>query len=239
MDLLFVVIIAVVGSFTQSLSGFGFAIIAMALWPLVIPFHTAVLVEVITAFVMVVFISWKLFKHINFKLLIYPLISTFITSTFGIITLMASTENLMRRTLGGVLMILAAYLLLYSDRIRIKPTKINGLVAGGLSGFFAGLLSIGGPPIAAYFLSVTDDKMEYNATLQFYFVLTSIYIFVVHLFIGNVTGEVIKYSFAGIIGVVAGTAAGLSLFKKLSLKTIKKLVYVFVVMAGLYMLIKG
>lgn len=239
MDLLFVVIIAVVGSFTQSLSGFGFAIIAMALWPLVIPFHSAVLVEVITAFVMVVYISVKLFKHINFKLLIYPLITTFITSTFGIITLMTSTENLMRRILGGVLMILAAYLFLYSDKVKIKPTKINGLIAGGISGFFAGLLSIGGPPIAVYFLSVTDDKMEYNATLQFYFVITSIYIFAIHLFIGNVTGEVIKYSFAGIIGVVAGTAAGLSLFKKLSLKTIKKLVYVFMVMAGLYMLIKG
>ncbi|NMA67107.1 MAG: sulfite exporter TauE/SafE family protein [Clostridiaceae bacterium] len=239
MDLIFVVIIAIAGSFTQSLSGFGFAIIAMALWPLVIPFHTAVLVELITAFVMVLYISIKLFKYINFRLLIYPLITTVITSTLGVATLMASTETLMRRVLGGVLAILAVYFYKYSDKVKLKPTIMNGLIAGGLSGFLAGLLSIGGPPIVAYFLSVTDDKMEYNATLQFYFVLSCSYIFIVHLIMGNVTLEVMQYSFLGLIGVAVGTTAGLRLFKKLSLKTIKKIVYVFMMIAGLYMLIKG
>lgn len=239
MDLLFVAVIAIAGSFTQSLSGFGFAIIAMALWPLVIPFHSAVLVEVITAFVMVAYISLKLFKYINFKLLVYPLITSFITSTFGIVTLMASAEHLLRRILGGVLIVLAAYFLLYSHKVKIKPTIINGLIAGGISGFFAGLLSIGGPPIAAYFLSVTDDKMEYNATMQFYFVLSSVYIFVIHLLLGNMTREVIKYSFAGIAGVAVGTIAGLRLFKKLSLEMIKKIVYIFMMIVGLFMLIKG
>lgn len=239
MDLVFVAAIAIVGSFTQSLSGFGFAIVAMSLWPLVIPFRSAVLVEVITALVMVAYISLKLYKHINFKLLIFPLITSFITSTFGIMTLMSNTETLLRRVLGAVLIALAAYFFLYSDKVKIQPTKINGFIAGGLSGFFAGLLSIGGPPIAAYFLSVTDDKMEYNATLQFYFTLSSVYISIIHLLMGNITGEVIKYSIAGIIGVAIGTTAGLSLFKKLSLEIIRKIVYIFMIVIGAFMLIKG
>ncbi len=238
MDLFFVAAIAIAGSFTQSISGFGFAIIVMALWPLVIPLHSAVIVEVITAFVMVSYISFKLFKHINFKLLIYPLITSFITSTLGVATLMSSAENLLRRILGGVLIILAAYFLFYSDKIKIKPSIINGLIAGGISGFFAGLMSIGGPPIAAYFLSVTDDKMEYNATLQFYFFLSSVYLFFIHLLLGNITGEVVKYSFVGIIGVAVGTIVGLKLFKKLSLNIIKKIVYIFMMIVGLFMLTK-
>jgi uncharacterized membrane protein YfcA len=239
MDYIFVAAIAIAGSFAQAISGFGFAIIVMAIWPLVIPFQSAVLVEVITAFIMVLYITVKLIKNINFKLLIYPLIASFIASTLGIAALMASAENLLRRILGGLLIILAAYFLLYSNKVRIRPTIINGLIAGGLSGFFAGLLSIGGPPIAAYLLSVSEDKMEYNATMQFYFAISSVYIFAVHLLLGNITGEVINYSFAGLVGVAVGTTAGLRVFKKLSLEVIRKIVYAFMIIVGLFMLIKG
>ncbi len=239
MDLIFVFVIAVLGSFIQSLSGFGYAILAMALWPLVIPFQSAVMVEITTAFVMVAYISVQLYKHINFKLLIYPLIASFITSTLGIVTLMSSTENLLRRILGGVLIIMAVYIIFYSEKINIKPTKINGIIAGGLGGLLSGLLGIGGPPIAAYFLSVTDNKMEYNATLQFYFLISAFYTFGIHLIIGNITGEVIKFSLVGIIGVAIGTTTGLSLFKKLSIEMIKKALCIFIIIVGLFMLIKG
>lgn len=239
MKFIFVAVIAAAGSFAQSISGFGFAIIVMAIWPLVITFQSAVLVEVITAFIMVLYITVKLVKHINFKLLFYPLIASFISSTLGIAALMASNENLLRRIFGGLLILLAAYFLIYSDKVRIRPTIINGLIAGGLSGFFAGLLSIGGPPISAYLLSASEDKMEYNATMQFYFALTSVYIFAVHLLLGNITGEVINYSLAGLAGVAVGTTTGLRLFKKLSLDVIRKIVSSFMIVVGLIMIIKG
>lgn len=236
MDLLFIAFIALIGSFIQSASGFGYAILCMALGSLILPFRVVTIVEVITAFAMVLYISIKLYKHINFKLMLFPLISSLAASTLGVFTLMASTETLMRRVLGVALIVLSIYFIFFSAKIRIKPTPINGLIAGAISGFFGGLFNIGGPPIVAYFLSVTDDKMEYNATLQCYFAFTTVYIFFMHLFLGNVTGEVIKYSLVGLIGVGLGVGGGLNFFKKLSLNTIKKMVYSFMVIAGLYML---
>ncbi|MGI6125008.1 MAG: TSUP family transporter [Acetivibrionales bacterium] len=239
MELFFVFIIAAIGSFIQSASGFGYAILAMSLWPLVIPFQSAVLVEITTALVMVAYISFKLHKHIRFKLMIYPLIASFITSSIGIATLMSSTETFLRRILGGVLIIMAIYFIFYSEKLKIKPTRINGIIAGAVGGLLSGLLGMGGPPVAAYFLSVTDNKMEYNATLQFYFLICAIYTFGIHLVIGNITGEIIKYSIIGIVGVGIGTTTGLILFKKLSVDIIKKALCIFIMIVGFSMLIKG
>lgn len=239
MDLFYIALIAVAGSFIQTSSGIGYAIVTMALWPVFIPFRQASVLEVITAFAMVIYILVKLSGRINFKLLLFPLISSITCSTFGVFTLMASTEAFMRRVLGVFLLILSAYFLFFNGKMKIKPTRTNGLIAGALSGFFGGMFSIGGPPIVLYLVSATDDKMEYSATLQCYYICVSIYILAMHIILGNVTGETLKYSAVVIIGVLIGTGAGLNLFRKLSMNAIKRLVNGFMAVAGIYLTIKG
>lgn len=41
--------------------------------------------------------------------------------------------------------------------------------------------------MVAYFLSVTDDKEKYNATLQMFFTINTISIFLIHVFQGHVS----------------------------------------------------
>ena len=48
----------------QSSSGFGYAIICMAIWPMFMPFYTASILEAIAAFFMVIYIAVKLWKFI-------------------------------------------------------------------------------------------------------------------------------------------------------------------------------
>lgn len=227
------------GSFIQAASGFGYAIFCMALWPLFLPFRVASVLESITAFFMVIYITFYLRKYINFKLMIAPIFSSMLFSTLGVFTLLSSTESLMRRILGAALMILAIYFVFWSDKIHLKPTLFNGIVAGAVSGFFGGLFNIGGPPMVAYFLSVTDDKMEYNATLQCYFCITTLYIFLNHFLLGNVNITILSYSGVALMGVILGTWLGLTFFKKLSMRNIKRLVYSFMAVAGLYLVFVG
>ena len=42
-------------------------------------------------------------------------------------------------------------------KVHLKASLVSGLVAGAISGFCGGLFNIGGPPMVAYFLSVTDE----------------------------------------------------------------------------------
>lgn len=239
MELIYIFLIALLGSFIQASSGFGYAIITMSLWPLFLPFRVAAIMEIISAFVMLIYISSKMFRHINFKMLLFPLIASFATSVAGVYILLESGDVFMKRIMGGALILLAGYFVLSGRSFKIKETKLNGLVAGGVSGILSGLFNIGGPPIVGYFISVTDDKNEYNSTLQCYFIFSTVYLFIIHLIMGNVTLQVLKYSSFAVLGVIGGVFAGLYVFKILSFKALKKYVYAFMLVVGIVLIIRG
>ena len=84
--------------------------------------------------------------------------------------------------------------------------------------------------MVAYFLSVTDDKEKYNATLQMFFTINTISIFLIHVFQGHVSGSMLA-------GTAVGTAGGMFLFRRLTMAGIKKTVYIFMICAGSYLLL--
>ena len=225
------------GSFVQSASGFGYAIICMTFWPLLMPFRMASIIEVITAFFMVVYLTVRLRKSISVKLLLPPVIISVIFSFLGVNALLSLSDEVLRRILGAALLALALYFIFLSDRIRLKGSLITGLAAGTISGFFGGLFNIGGPPMVAYYLSVTEDKETYDATLQAYFCCTTISIFLIHMFGGNVTAEMIPYGVSALAGTALGTLLGFVVFRRLTLTGIKRFIYVFMTAAGCYLLL--
>ena len=72
--------------------------------------------------------------------------------------------------------------------------------------------------MVAYFLSVTDDKEKYNATL-------------------HVSGSMLPLVGAALAGTAVGTAGGMFLFRRLTMAGIKKTVYIFMICAGSYLLL--
>ena len=61
--------------------------------------------------------------------------------------------------------------------------------------------------MVAYFLSVTDDKEKYNATLQMFFTINTISIFLIHVFQGHVSGSMLPLVGAALAGTAVGTEA--------------------------------
>ncbi|URW86897.1 sulfite exporter TauE/SafE family protein [Blautia wexlerae] len=109
-------------------------------------------------FFMVIYIAVKLWKFIDWKLLLPPVIMATVTSLLGVNTLMALDEAVLSKIMGTVLLVLAVYFIFFSSKVHLKAGLVSGLAAGAVSGFCGGLFNIGGPPMVAYFLSVTDDK---------------------------------------------------------------------------------
>ena len=234
---LLVALIALAGSFVQSTTGFGYAVTCMALWPLLLPFKTATVVELITATFMTVTIAVRYWKFINWRQLVWPCVVAVCTNWVGVQILQSSTETFLRRVLGAALMVLAVYFLFFSERLRIRPTRSNGMIAGAVAGLSGGMFSIGGPPIVAYYLNALEDKREYTATTQMFFIITTMALLVMHIRLGNVTREVLRFSAAAVAGLAVGTGLGLAVFRRLPLTTIKRLVYGFMLGMGLYILI--
>lgn len=236
---LLVALISMAGSLVQATTGFGYAIICMALWPLVLPFRYAAVLECITAFFMVIGLAVKLRKHIDFKLVLFPFLASTATTVIGIFTMMSQPDAVMRQIFGGALVLLSVYFIFVSGKIHLTPSPLKGAAAGVLSGFFSGLFNVGGPPMVAYFLSVTQDKLVYNATLQCYFIFNTLWVAGAHLVMGNITPEVLRFEPAAIVGMLLGTLLGYRIFKALSIQVLKKLVYTFMALFGIYLLCGG
>ena len=75
--------------------------------------------------------------------------------------------------------------------------------------------------------------------LKYYFALSSVFVFISYILLGNVNTFVLQYSTIALIGVLPGMFAGFSLFKMFSLQIIRKIVYGFMMMFGLYLFIVG
>ena len=67
--------------------------------------------------------------------------------------------------LGIVLVLLSFYFLFFDSKIKIRPTTVNGVFAGTLSGVLVGLFSTGGPPVVLYLSKATTDNLIYFATV--------------------------------------------------------------------------
>lgn len=237
--LLLTALAALAGSFVQSASGLGYAIVCMTFWPMLFPFRTASTIECIAAFFMVVYLAVRLRRHIRWDLLWPPAVVSVLFGALGVDTLMQLSDSALRRILGAALLVLAVYFVFFSHRVHLRPNLITGLAAGVISGFCSGLFNIGGPPMVAYYLSVAQDKESYNATLQAYFCLTSFSLFAIHLLHGNVTAEMLPLTAAALAGTAVGTLAGSAAFRRMSLEHIKKFVYGFMTVAGVYLVVFG
>lgn len=239
MQLFLIAFIAFAGSLVQGTSGFGFALVCMSLLPFVIAFKTAVVLEAILAFIMVSYITIRLHRHIDIRLVIPPAITAGIFSYIGISALIVLNDSILKRLFGFLLILLAAYFIFFSEKVSIKGNMINGMSAGVLSGFTGGLFSVGGPPMVVYFMAVTKDKTKYLANIQAFFAINSLTVIIMHLVKGNITSEMIPMILIALIGVLAGTASGLYLFKKMKAKTITYLVCTLMAVSGIYMMIRG
>lgn len=184
-------LVALAGSCVQSSSGFGYAIICMAIWPMFMPFYTASILEAIAAFFMVIYIAVKLWKFIDWKLLLPPVIMATVTSLLGVNTLMALDEAVLSKLMGTVLLVLAVYFIFFSSKVHLKAGLFSGLAAGAVS------------------------------------------VFLIHVFQGHVSGAMLPLVGAAL----AGTAVGMFLFRRLTMTGIKKVVYIFMMCAGSYLLL--
>ena len=107
LTLALVALISVAGSFVQASTGFGYAVTVMALWPLFLPYRTALVVEVLASMALCVTIAVRYRRHINWKQLVAPCAASFVTNWLGIQIMAGSPETVLRRLLGAALMALA------------------------------------------------------------------------------------------------------------------------------------
>lgn len=226
-----------VGAVIQATTGFGFGIFVMAIFPHILSSYAqSAALSSICAATMSAMVVIRYGKHINFKLILPLLVGYSVAAILSVQYAKAQSEGFMVRLLGAVLILLSIYFLFFCDKICIKPTFLNGVLAGVLGGVGSGLFSIGGPPVVIYLMSATTDKDEYRACSLLYFTVSSTYVTAVRWANGLLSPETVYLWLLAIAALGAGSYIGNRIFHRINAGTLKRLVYGFMAISGVTML---
>ena len=237
MEILFVFVIALVSAMLQATIGFGFSILAMIFLPRLLPYPAAVTLNISIALMNTSYLSIRNRRHIEWKTLMPLLIPSLI---IGVVFTLgsASLDSLyMDIILGAVLVILSLYFIAFADKIKINPNPLSGALMGSIAGIGNGFFGIGGPPAVLYLMPAVKDKREYLATIQCYFALCNIANLSLRIAMSEYTLDLLPFTLSGWVGVLIGTFIGFQFFKKMDLSFLKRFVYFFVGINGIYLIV--
>lgn len=228
------------GGIVQSTTGFGYGIFVMMFFPLYLPLLQASSLSTTVSLFMLTILAWKYRKYIRFKDVLFPTACYLVVSTIAI--RMAPGLNLQWLTtvFAIFMIILAAYMLFFSQRIRLRPTLLSAAVCSSLSGAASGLFGIGGPPMTLYYMSLHgDDKYVYLGTLQCFFWLTSLVNSFTRFAAGLLTPDVLMLVIPGVVGMLGGVWIGGKIVRRISVEKFRLTVYLFLAIAGVITLIQS
>lgn len=221
-------------SFVQRVSGFGFGIVVMTLLPALMPtYGEATALSGSLAIVAAAITAIKMRRHLNWSML-WPILLAFTFTSLGAIHVVALLySDILKRILGIVLVLTSLYFFFLDGKFRIRPSRTMGLSMGVLSGLMGGLFAMQGPPAVVYFISSTKRKEEYTALTQWYFFLGNSLMTLFRWREGFVTANVGKLWFVGCAGVLLGLFLGSKLYQYISVKWLRRAVYLVLLVSGL------
>lgn len=236
-ELLIIILVLLIGSFIQGVSGFGLGLISMSFLPLLLPLKDSTLLVLVSTAVISLKIVYKYRTSIRWKAIICILIFALVGRMCSFFVLNEFGELVIMKKLLGVLLIGFVFFLFKKDSINpdshiIKKKPFTAFI-GFLGGLIGGIFAVGGPVFVIYLLLRFSEKIEYNVNLQTVFLLTNIFTILLHLFNGDFHHDLETYVIIAIVPVLLGVQFGLHWFEKLPNHHIKRLASYIVLLAGL------
>ena len=224
-------------SFTQGITGFGFALIAVPLLSLFIPeIRNITPIIVIYSFLTNIVIVYKSRCYIDFKKII-PLI------TFGILATPIGTLMLIyvkARTLKiavGLIITITAFAMLKNFKIKIKNEKLSYGIVGLFSGLLNGSTGLSGPPVVLFLTNQHIDKDIFRANLTFYGIATNIFAIMIFIMEGIINIPVLHFTIFYFPALLIGVFLGIRLSAKINEIIFRKLTIYLIALLGLYTVI--
>jgi len=196
--------------FTHSLSGFGIALVAMALLPNLVGIQIATPMVALVAITIEIFLLIRYREALNLKAVRPLALSSILGVPIGVWALSGLDERVALVSLGVVISGYAIYALL---RLRL-PTLHNPLWAWGaglMAGILGGAYNTTGPPVILYGNCKDWPPAEFKSNLQGFFLVSSLFITISHALAGNFTPTVWRYYLWTLPAIAVGILAGISL----------------------------
>lgn len=232
MTIIWVGLVVFLAVFTQSLSGFGSALVAMSLLPTIVGIRVATPLVALVGSALEIVLIVRYRQSLDVRAIWRIVLAALIGIPLGVYFLSNVDEKLSLTLLGVVLTGYAAYALL-----GLKMPRLDGPVWAYLAGLFGGLLggayNTSGPPVIIYADCNHWPPDAFKSNLQGYFMVSSVVVVASHAMSGNFTSQVWNLFWWTIPSIVIGLIAGLSLDHWLNPLMFRRLVLALLIVMGI------
>jgi uncharacterized protein len=235
--LLTVATLALAG-FVQSLTGFGFGLVAMALLPLFLPFKEAYFIIIIPNLVVCGLNFAANHRHFVWRQGLGLFLGSCLAVPIGFYTMLNLKAGWLMFGLGLLICVFASSELLMAKRRPLKLPEKAGWPMGLASGALSGAFNMGGPPAVAYVYSQAWTKEHIVALLQLVFGASSIIRLCLMQGVGMITGRLLWISLLAILPLLGAIYAGNLALRWIKREHLRVLVFVFLLVIGLKYIFK-
>jgi len=223
-------------AFTQSLTGFGSALVTMAFLPAALGIRTAQPLVALLAGTLETILFLRYRDAINVTAVWRLLVGAFIAIPLGVVGARVMDERIVLTMLGIVLVIYPLYALFTPTLPQVKEGKLTFGV-GFVAGLLGGAYNTSGPPVIVYAHSRGWSPQEFKANLQAFFLFIDAMTITSHAVSGNITPFVWQNFLFILPAIFIGLVAGLALDRLLNPALFRNIVLVMLIALGLRMMI--
>ncbi len=236
MDVTVVLVGAVLflAAFTQSLSGFGVALVSMALLPGLLGIQTSTALVALVSVVVDLAVLLRYRESLDLRAIKPVVLASIVGVPVGVFLLRRLDERVTLSVLGAVLAGYALYALV-GFRLPELTGRVWAYAAGFLGGVLGGAYNTSGPPVIIYASCRRWPPKIFKSNLQGFFLLNSIVVLISHAVGGSFTPAVWQLFRFGLPPIALGLLAGMSLDRWLNPLTFRRVVQVLLIVMGLRM----
>lgn len=234
--LLFSVLAIFLGAFTQSLTGFGVALVAMAILPSLWGLQIATPLVALTGIVLESALLIRYHESLQIKSIWRLVAASVVAIPFGIYFLRQLDERIALFILGLIIFGYALYALI-GFRLPELHHPLWAWLTGLASGMLGGAYNTAGPPVVIYGNCRRWPPQEFRSNLSGFFIVNSIMVVSTHFLSGNFTREVMSIFWWTLPALALGFIAGQSLDKWLNPSIFRKIVLVVLIVLGIRLML--
>jgi uncharacterized membrane protein YfcA len=218
--------------FTQTLTGFGSGLVAMAFLPGLLGVQTAVPLMVLVSASMELILLIRLRAHFNLQAVWRLMLTAVLGIPLGVWALRGLSERTLLLVLGIVMAGYALYAL-FNFKLPGLEHPAWAYPVGFLSGLLSGTYGVGGPPVIIYAACRGWKPGEFKSNLQGFFLIGNTLALVSHAIAGNLTRSVWSNYLYALPAIALGLLAGTVLDRCVNPQLFRKLVLILLVIMGL------
>lgn len=232
------IICVYLGGCVKGLTGFGFALTAVATLVLIAPPSSVVPVVLLMNSLMNLFLVFGVRRDIQIRRMLPLVIASVAGLPLGTYILVVADADVLRIVIGLLILLFAAALLL-GFRIAVKRKRLSSGVVGAASGILTGSVSMAGPPVVLFLSNLGLQKRTFRANLVAYFLCINLAAIPFYYAGGLLTARVFRMFALLLPALALGGLTGVKLVNRVSERTFRRITLAIVMVAALMAIMTG